>query len=84
MEPGPAQRSCGRVSAARHVQLSMTRGQQDPLSMGFPRHECWSGLPVPVPIKMMVRPYQPTDKPNEMGKETERAEALRDQEDEQK
>ena len=26
-----------------------TVDQQVPLSMGFPRQECWSGLPVPSP-----------------------------------
>ena len=61
-----------------------TLARQAPLFMKFSRQEYWGGLPVPVPVKMMVRPYQPTDKPNEVGKETERAEAPRGQEDEQK
>ena len=61
-----------------------TLARQAPLFTKFSRQEYWSGLPVPVPVKMMVRPYQPTYKPSEIGKETERAEAPRGQEDEQK
>ena len=38
------------VSCLSHAQLFATLwtvAQQVPLSMGFPRQECWSGLPCP-------------------------------------
>ena len=43
---------CCMLSHFSHVQLSATLwtvARQPPLSMGFSREECWSGLPFPPP-----------------------------------
>ena len=46
---------CCMLSHFSHVQLSATLwtvARQPPLSMGFSREECWSGLPFPPPGKL--------------------------------
>ena len=37
------------LSHVRHFAVLWTVARQAPLLMGFPRQECWSGLPLPTP-----------------------------------
>ena len=37
------------LSHVWHIVTPWTVAQQAPLSMGFPRQECWSGMPFPTP-----------------------------------
>ena len=41
--------SCGLVAKLCHFVTPWTAAHQSHLSMGFPRQECWSGLPFPSP-----------------------------------
>ena len=47
---GLVAKSCPTLS------ISWTVARQAPLSMGFPRQECWSGLPFPSPPNGMCIP----------------------------
>ena len=50
------------LSRFSHVQLFVTLwtvAPQAPLSMGFPRQECWSGLPFPSPGNLSDSEIEP-------------------------
>ena len=52
-----------KLSHFSHVQLYTTLwtvAHQAPLSMGFSRHECWSGLPCPLPGDLLDTVIEPT------------------------
>ena len=48
------------LSHFSHVQLFETVAPQAPLSMGFSRQECWSGLPFPSPGDLPNPETEPT------------------------
>ena len=43
------------LSLVRLLATPWTAAHQAPLSMGFSRQECWSGVPLPSPIVMFIR-----------------------------
>ena len=47
--PSPEQRMCLRAQSCLTLVTPWIIAHQVPLSMGFPRQECWSGLPFPSP-----------------------------------
>ena len=51
-----------KVKSLSHVRLFVipwTIAQQAPRSMGFSRHEYWSGLPFPFPVDLSVPGIKP-------------------------